>query len=232
MRFRLTYDGKLMARGGGADHKHEIRRVFHQQLKRQWELNPYLVHWAKSGTEGNEFGNKDPQFKNMSHVDYLAHSFRKGNFRFVPLATEQWNVIVSLDILFLRTGKPGAILRSADLDGRLKTLIDALRIPGQIQELGKYEHPDTGEDPFYCLMEDDSLVGNVSITTDTLLQPTPKSHGFHDTHDARIVVAVSIRGYAGFSWARHLSEPNRPLAAAHVPDASDSNFYIHDRAIS
>ncbi len=189
-----------MARGGGADHKHAVRRVFHHQLKRQWELNPYLVNWAKKGSEGAEFGNQDPRFKDMSRVEFLGRIFKLRDFRFVPLATEWWNVIVSLDILFLRSGKPGAILRSADLDGRLKTLFDALRVPRQLQELGSYERPEPDEDPFYCLMEDDSLVGNVSVTTDTLLQPTASSHGYHDTHDARVVIAVGIRGYAGFAW--------------------------------
>ena len=103
---------------------------------------------------------------------------------------------MSLDILFLRSGIPGSIMRSADLDGRLKTLVDGLRRPMQLHELGKYTNPDAGEDPFFCVMEDDKLVGNISISTDVLLQPTPRSSGYHDTHDCLVVVAVSLRKYA------------------------------------
>ena len=202
MKFRLTYEGELMARGGGASHKHEIRRVFHRQLKRWWDIHPYLSDWQKEGSQ-KHFANvhtNDPAKQKLSHVEHLANSYRRGEYRFVPLATEQWQLVVSLDILFLRSGRPGDAVRSADLDGRLKTLIDALRLPQQLGELGEYQTPQDGEDPFFCLLEDDKLVGNVSVTTDTLLEPTPRSHGYHDTHDARVIIEVTLKGWAGFSW--------------------------------
>ena len=53
MEFRLTYEGSLFATqkdpvSGQADaraeHKRDIRRKFHVQLKRLWEINPYLKH--------------------------------------------------------------------------------------------------------------------------------------------------------------------------------------------
>src|SRR5260221_3055411 len=200
MDFRLTYEGELMARGGGADHKHEVRKVFHKQLKRLWDVHPILKHWSSPGTSPNMGYSPISQewtAGGPSKRDYLADKFRIGDYRFVPMATEDQGLVVSLNILFLRSGAPGEILRSADLDGRLKTLIDALRMPTQVNELGlKYQSPGRDEEPFFCLMQDDKLVGNVSVTTDLLLKPSPASHGFHDTHDARVVVAVSLRQYA------------------------------------
>jgi hypothetical protein len=45
MEFRLTYEGKLMGASRNnmrASHKHELRRVFHKQLLRLWQIQPYL----------------------------------------------------------------------------------------------------------------------------------------------------------------------------------------------
>ena len=198
MNFRLTFDGQLMAKGGGLPHKHDIRRRFHQQLKRLWEIQPSLSYWSKPGSQ-NGFGDK-PGWKDMAHRDWLADNYKRGAYRFIPLAREFWLAIVTADILFLRSGRPGAILKSADIDGRLKTLIDALRIPTDGQEIDALGPPLEGEDPFYCLAEDDKLIGNISVTTDALLEPTSTSHGLHDTHDARLVIAVGVKSYSTDGW--------------------------------
>jgi hypothetical protein len=63
-----------------------------------------------------------------------------------------------LEILFLRPDLPGSLIRSADLDSRLKTVFDALTIPVEVAQLRKYQAPTTDEDPFYCLLEDDKLI--------------------------------------------------------------------------
>ena len=196
MEFRLTYDGQLMARGGGADHKHEVRKVFHKQLKRLWEIHPFLQGWTRSNSAPDTTVGNVYYASEKSYLQHLGDKFKEGKYRFAPIATAERGAIVSLDILFLRSGQPGSIMKSADLDGRLKTLIDALRMPNHTQELGRHIEPDVDEDPFYCLMQDDNLVGNVSVTSDALLQPTANSTGYHDTHDARVVIAVSLRTYA------------------------------------
>ena len=45
MQFHLTYEGLLLGSSRDntrPDHKHEIRRVFHRQLRRLWEGHPWL----------------------------------------------------------------------------------------------------------------------------------------------------------------------------------------------
>ncbi len=50
MEFRLTYEGILLAesvrsaevRRARAEHKQEIRKKLHPQLKRLWEISPFL----------------------------------------------------------------------------------------------------------------------------------------------------------------------------------------------
>lgn len=194
LQFRLTYEGHVFGSGNGGDHshKHDIRRVFHSQLKRHWEIYPQVKRMADIQYDENS---------GKSQLDCLADEYAKFGFRFVPLVHKfgeftEVMPIVSLDILFLRSGRPGGVLKSADIDGRLKTIFDALRMPELKQEVGNLT-PTSDEDPFYVLVSDDRFIGNVSITTDTLLQPTAAAGmgGFNDHHDARLVIGVKIQSY-------------------------------------
>lgn len=82
--------------------------------------------------------------------------------------TEEHDLRCSLDILLLRPEEPQYIYRQGDIDGQLKTLFDALRLPANSQETGGVE-PQDDETPFFCLLEDDRLISEVRITTDQLL---------------------------------------------------------------
>ncbi|HJW41361.1 MAG TPA: hypothetical protein VJ476_09065 [Rhizomicrobium sp.] len=193
MKFRLTYDGRLEA-NGGARHKHEIRRAFHPQLKRLWETDPNLLGWARILEPGSNL----PRI-GLTHTTtaqaWLAASYDRMGYHFVPLATARFSLIASIEVLFLRPDEPGSIIKSGDIDNRLKTLFDALQMPVSVPELGGYTKPGEGEDPFFVLMEDDRLLSHVSIETDVLLQPTPTAEGAWLTNDARLVITVSLKPY-------------------------------------
>ena len=73
----------------------------------------------------------------------------------------------------------------------MKTLFDALRLPTNTSETGGYG-PEEGEDPFFCLLEDDKLITHASIETDMLLEPI---NGSFDVNSTRIVITVKIRPY-------------------------------------
>ena len=82
----------------------------------------------------------------------------------------------------MRTDKPGSLIKSGsgDIDNRLKTLFDALRMPKSKDELGRYAGvPGLDEDPFYCLLEDDKFITRLVVETDMLLRPAASSN---DTH--------------------------------------------------
>jgi hypothetical protein len=186
MQFRLTYEGKLLG-NGNASHKHEIRRVFHPQLRRLWNETRSLRAMRDPVVDLVEV-NRGPD---RSRVEGLAERFTRNNYQFVPLVSRDLDVsFCGLDILFLRPDIPGSILRSGDIDNRLKTLFDALRMPTGRGELGGYDYPEKDEKPFYCLLEDDSLVTKVSVETDLLLEPVNDAF---DVNDARIIVAVTIQ---------------------------------------
>jgi hypothetical protein len=82
-----------------------------------------------------------------------------------------------LDIVFLRQQAKGQLIgEGGDIDNRLKTLFDALRMPsrGEVQQLGSgVEHDDN---PLHCLLKDDAFIHRVNVETDRLLKDAdPKS---------------------------------------------------------
>jgi hypothetical protein len=125
--------------------------------------------------------------------EVLAQKFAYGGFRFVPLVTRDLTLACGIDILFLRPDSPGgAVINSGDLDNRLKTLFDALRVPSP-GEMNSKLTPQEGESPFYCLLEDDRLITKVSVETDILLQPVGAKSNRYDPNDARLVITVRLR---------------------------------------
>lgn len=192
MEFRLVYQGLLLSETSNrqmasarATHKHEIRKALHPQLKRLWDINPYL---SKAKTEpvpsevpGRRFGAAKPQ----NTLTGLVRRFNRFGYNFVPLITQDLGVLCSVDILYLRNGSPGSLLQAGDLDNRLKTLFDGLQVPREANQVGDYAAPSDGEDPFFCLLEDDSLVTRVTVETDTLLAPVTG-----DANDARVIIKV------------------------------------------
>jgi hypothetical protein len=78
----------------------------------------------------------------------------------------------------------GAGLSGGDIDGRIKTLLDALAMP-QHTEL---ENNSTTQHPIYCLLEDDSFVSGLNIESERLLtdQNHPKDY-------VQLIIEVDVR---------------------------------------
>jgi hypothetical protein len=198
MEFRLTYEGPLYSiqrdpisgqPDKRRDHKHDIRKTFHYQLKRLWECTPFL-HTGKS-TGPDLAGYVVTSLPPLPNKDALAAKYALYGFNFVPLVTRDLHLLCGLDILFLRPDRPGEVLNSGDIDNRIKTLFDALRVPVAGEEYGKrIVQPD--EKPFFCLLEDDSLITKISVETDQLLQGVSS---IPDMNDARLIITVRLRPY-------------------------------------
>ena len=154
MEFHLFYKGKLKV-NGDKQHKQEIRRYFHPQLKRLWEQEPLM--------SCNEYLKRTE-----SDSPFLINV---GDFTFVPLVNQKVKLIAELDIVMLRPEAPGKIItQTGDIDNRLKTLFDALRMPQNNNEIPKGDTPKDDEKLFFCLLEDDNLITHLSVTTDRLLE--------------------------------------------------------------
>jgi hypothetical protein len=127
----------------------------------------------------------------QSLLDYLANNFQRCGYRFVPLVRGDLSLITSIHILFLRPDVPGSLIRSGDIDNRLLTIFDALKMPESKDDLaGATPAPD--EDPFFVLLQDDKLITNLSVETDMLLEPTGAEW---DDNDSRLIITVKIRPY-------------------------------------
>ena len=78
-----------------------------------------------------------------------------------------------------------------DIDGRLKTLIDALAIPDANQGY-ESRKAEKRENPLFVLLENDRQITKVSVETDQLLEyVTPNQ----DVNEVRLVITVKIRPY-------------------------------------
>ncbi len=178
MRFVLTYSGAL-APNGSPQEKHRIRKALLPLLKRQWDIDPGLNNIAHSGSRDKP--------GHGTRLDDIARRFTKAGFRFVPLVSKEFSLVCYLQITLLRNEEPGNVLQTGgDIDNRLKTLFDSLSVPvheNQIQNLA----PAAGEDPFYCLLEDDSLVSGVEINTERLLEPLA------NPQDVRLTITAIVR---------------------------------------
>jgi hypothetical protein len=216
MEFRLVYKGPLKADtgdGGVAKQKHHIRKEFHKQLKELWQRHPdlramtedlYLVYTTPPSLVSYPGPNKRQIERVMpgmttnqapntkTWLEHIADDHSRCGYRFAPLISKAGGFTCSLDILFLRRDNPGDIIKSGgDIDNRIKTLFDGLREPDTVTELGGFTTPDEGEDPFFCLLEDDNLITKVSVTTDRLLTPLETEAGEHANH-VHLVIHVTM----------------------------------------
>ena len=151
MKYGLTlhYRGKLKS-NGSKDHKHDLRRHFHRQLK------TYMSHESRKDLFDSISGNLE---------------IRRGSFRFVPIISDYVCMAAEISVFMLKPGPVGSIVtHGGDLDNRLKTLLDSLKVPEE-EALPAHSSPAADEDPFFCLLEDDRLITGLSVSTDQFLEP-------------------------------------------------------------
>jgi hypothetical protein len=214
--FHLLYSRPLHSgrHHGPRQEKHAIRKVFHSQLRRLWDTHPNLRKLAeREGREAYAVEIATPAFlakhptpptlrDNLAvqmGLKRLGAKWSRGGFNFLPLVTTELCLRCSLDILFLRAEEKNYILQGGDIDGRLKTLFDALRIADR-NELPPRVSPDANEDPFFCLLQDDTLISEVRVNTDQLLRlPEPKTVDQHDVY-LQITVRLGTTQNTGYSW--------------------------------
>jgi hypothetical protein len=131
----------------------------------------------------------------VNFIEIVRRKHRQYGYEWVPLACKEYGVTCGLDILFLRRDGPGSVLEIGDLDNRIKTLIDCLKKPKSPNELASEDSaPRSDEAPFFCLMEDDSLVSRLSVESDQIFEPRRLVQD--DDRYSHIVVTVEIKPYS------------------------------------
>jgi hypothetical protein len=125
MQFRLLYEGPIPPRQRvNVEDIHVIRMALHPQLKALWQYEPLSnsPEWLK-----------DPPLPGK-----LGILERCNNVLFAPLITRKNNLTCELSITLLRQQPPGQLLgEGGDIDNRMKTLFDALRMPNTAEAAGQ-----------------------------------------------------------------------------------------------
>lgn len=194
MQFRLTYEGPLLGSSNDkprASHKHDIRMKLHPQLKRQWDVHLWLaqlkgLHYPdyQMAISGQTIHN--PAWRqNPTYMEHLCANHQAHSRNWAPLVADDMGLTCAVDILFLRPGARGGLLNRGDIDGRIKTLFDALAIPRSSSGL-----PDPEGEPIYVLLSDDRHISHVGVETDELLEPTSATPS---QNDARVIITVNIK---------------------------------------
>jgi hypothetical protein len=205
MKFTLTYDGPLPSSGSRpkALAKWEIRRHFHPQLEDLWSSHPALIdakdnrYFPKTGggvlRQGHHFfpGNVGAmvlypgETLGDNFIDLIA-PIEKHRAWFRPLVRDTLALHCGLKILFLRKERPGKVYQSGDIDGRIKTLLDALTMPQHVEQIE--ETTGSRAEPMLCLLEDDSLVSGLNVETERLLTGANFPNDY-----TRLVIEVDVR---------------------------------------
>jgi hypothetical protein len=210
MKFTLTYSGSLESSGNKPKLSEvwAIRNALHPQLSELWQTHPVLIglgfHASATVSKPPDVSGGKPPSRVMPREilpnvqvslesnsssarvrDILNTSIARGGFSFTPIARKSLSLICALDILFMRKEEPGSlVLQGGDIDGRLKTLFDALKVPSE-EEIKNHTPI---ENPLYCVMEQDALITGVNVRTDRLLT-VPNG----DVHQVHLIIEVTIR---------------------------------------
>jgi hypothetical protein len=197
MKFTLHYYGPLKAASSGSNRvrdKWHIRHQLHPQLAELWKTHKVLrrlpsdariperegffqsvVHHSKEPPPPGELA---PGWR-----DLLAPIQVDGK-AFLPLVRESMAMVSDLNILFLRPEEPGNLVtQGGDIDNRIKTLLDGLKMPTSDDRIGDH----ATFDPTHCLLESDSLITALSVRTDRLLEADAG-----DKHVVRLVIEIFI----------------------------------------
>jgi hypothetical protein len=208
VKFTLTYDGSLppSANKSKKGKKWEIRKAFDPQLRDLWANHPALHEIEREGryypiggaplTQVHHL-RRDEVWQQPNFLEELARngdprvidlceSIDKHGAWFRPLIRESFALHCGLKILFLRRETPGRVYQGGDVDGRIKTLLDALTMPQHVEQV--LEKTGDKLNPIYCLLEDDSLVSGLQVETERLLT----GQG-HPADYVRLTIEVDVR---------------------------------------
>lgn len=194
MRFRLTYEGELVStqeddlsarEDRRRKQKHFLRQWFHPQLKHLWNTHPMLQ--AK---------NRQLNAAGENYVAYTSRDYSGWGYNYIPVLKKGDPVTCHIETLFLRRQMPGGLIRGGDLDNRMKTLYDSLRMPNSPAEMKDISGPGADENPFFVLLEEDNLITHTAIETDILMD-LPKNSSDAEMNRVRLIMTITISPYGG-----------------------------------
>lgn len=204
MKFTLIYDGDLPAGDSSrAVYASKIRNELHHQMADLWDSHVVfraLRHTARNPIYRYEAPIRpnhekirklmefegDPPPLEPGQIDYCAPIEIAGVGRFMPLVRHSLYLACGIDILFLRHEEPFKLMKEGgDLDNRIKTLFDGLKMPNPKD---KYVGEEPTADLLYVVLEDDALISDISIKSGRLLGNRAK-----DKHAVRLTIDITLK---------------------------------------
>jgi hypothetical protein len=202
MKFTLIYDGPLPAGASRrAAYAADIRNALHTQMRDLWDnhvIMRQLTHEGRvykqrmgdlalriSGPTLPDYVGPPPPLREHE-IDLCAPIIVPDFGPCLPIVRHSLYLACAVDILFLRYEEPDRLFeQGGDIDNRLKCFFDALTIPSR-------EQAQAGVGPcavpLCCLLEDDRLISDFSISTGRLLGKSEKN-----AHDVRIQADITIK---------------------------------------
>jgi hypothetical protein len=184
MRFHLAFEGALPSSGNvNSEHPKSSK------LKAIWAIrdnvNLQLVHLVATH---HAFSGRSGASRALMHA--LIPPIVVDGHAFCAIARARFKVRCGLKIDLLVNHEPGSVITKAgDLDNRLKTLIDGLRVPAGRQEIKTFTSSEKlAADKYVCLLEDDVLITSLQIAMARNLA-FPQNAG-QDHVKANIVVTI------------------------------------------
>ena len=175
MKFKLLYFGELKTNPKKrSQHIASIRMQFHPQLKKLVEHSPW---------------NNLRKYMMPNPVKSPISTKHVGGIDWNPIITPNLKLLAELDIMMLHPEIVG--LARADVDNRMKTLLDALRCPQNEHEIGENTPKNIG--PIYTLLDDDHLVTKISVNTSHLLSPELFGKKVSDNGEDKIFMLIDVR---------------------------------------
>lgn len=198
------------------DAKWEIRKKLHPQLVDLWSSHPALTNIELNGRFFPKAGgailtqahhlypgpvypplrqnhegiiSANPSDFNPSQkveILDLCEAINKHGAWFRPLVRESYALHCGLNIRFLRKEAPGKVYQGGDLDGRMKTLLDALAMPQHAEQI--LERESKRNAPIYCLLQDDSMISGLEIESERLLGDQSNAPDF-----VKLMIEVDVR---------------------------------------
>lgn len=154
MRCTLTLMYSLTTRGN-AKEKHEIRMKFSEQLGKLVKTQPFILGKSKLANR----------------------KWHKNKYIFFPLVPFSSQCSASLKVRILDRQQRGYLIgRGGDIDNRLKTILDALRIPNEGTDM-KGVAPGNRK-RIYTLLEDDRQVSSLSVEISRWMVEGPPNEVF------------------------------------------------------
>ena len=178
MRFTLRYSGEALKSSGNSQsrtyEKHVLREHFHGQLERLWETNNALreidrTQLSEPVQHGPvwDVGDETIALRAMPLAGFMYRRKIHTSY-YVPLVTPRMEASCHLALRFGRPFKPGNIIfQGGDLDGRIKTLFDALAVPKDDRQVTQ---EDCKLPEYLCLLGEDSLITGLSVESYQLLE--------------------------------------------------------------